>query len=92
MNWFGAERRKLEEKLRKASSYTRSLIEASLDPLVTISPEGKITNINEATVKVTGVGREQLIGTDFSNHFTEPRKASEGYQQVFQKGPLPIIP
>jgi PAS domain S-box-containing protein len=32
------------------------------------------------------VSREQLIGTDFSNYFTEPAKAREGYQQVFAKG------
>ncbi len=70
----------------KHPTYTRSLIEASLDPLVTISPEGKITDVNEATVKVTGVGRDQLIGTDFSNYFTEPEKAREGYRQVFEKG------
>lgn len=71
---------------RQASQYARSLIEASLDPLVTISPEGKITDVNEATIKVTAVSREKLIGTDFSNYFTEPQKAREGYQQVFSKG------
>jgi PAS domain S-box-containing protein len=71
---------------RQASQYARSLIEASLDPLVTISPEGKITDVNEATIKVTGMPRAQLIGTDFSNYFTEPHKAREGYQQVFEKG------
>ena len=49
------EKKQAEEKLRYASQYARSLIEASLDPLVTISPEGKITDVNEATVKVTGV-------------------------------------
>ena len=42
---------------KQASQYARSLIEASLDPLVTISAEGKITDVNEATMKVTGVGR-----------------------------------
>ena len=71
---------------KQASQYARSLIESSLDPLVTISADGKITDVNEATVKVTGVSREQLIGTDFSNYFTEPEKAREGYQQVFAKG------
>jgi PAS domain S-box-containing protein len=76
----------LEEELRKASSYARSLLEASLDPLVTISPEGKITDVNKAAVKVTGVSREHLIGTDFSSCFTEPEKASEGYRQVFKEG------
>jgi len=71
---------------KQVSQYARSLIEASLDPLVTISPEGKITDVNEATAKVTGVARERLNGTDFSNYFTEPEKAREGYQQAFAKG------
>ncbi len=69
-----------------AALYARSLIEASLDPLVTISPEGKITDVNEATIKVTGVSRESLIGTDFSDYFTEPENARSGYEQVFSKG------
>ncbi|MBI3934603.1 MAG: PAS domain S-box protein, partial [Acidobacteria bacterium] len=70
----------------RLTQYARSLIEASVDPLVTISPDGKITDVNEATVKVTGVQRGDLIGTDFSNYFTEPEKAREGYRQVFAKG------
>ncbi len=81
---FAAARDVTEQK--KASQYARSLIEASLDPLVTISPEGKITDVNEGSIKVTGVPREQLIGTDFSDYFTEPEKAREGYQQVFAEG------
>ena len=71
---------------KQASQYARSLIEASLDPLVTISPEGKITDVNEATIKITGVNRETLIGTDFANYFTEPEKAQEGYMQVLERG------
>ncbi|HLY61480.1 MAG TPA: PAS domain S-box protein [Terriglobia bacterium] len=77
---------------RQASQYARSLIEASVDPLVTISVDGKITDVNEATIKVTGLPREQLIGTDFSNYFTEPEKAREGYQQVFAKGSVTDYP
>jgi len=86
------ERRMAEEQLRAASLYARSLIEASLDPLVTISPEGKITDVNEATVKITGVPRKELIGTDFSTYFTEPEKAREGYQQVFSQGSVTDYP
>ncbi len=69
-----------------ASQYSLSLIEASRDPLFTISPQGKITDMNQATVKVTGLSREQLIGTDFFNYFTKPDKAREGYQLVFING------
>jgi len=71
---------------KQASQYARSLIEASLDPLVTISLDGKITDVNEATVNATGVAREELINSDFSNYFTEPDKAREGYQRVFANG------
>ena len=75
-----------EETIKQASHYARSLLEASVDPLVTISAEGKITDVNEASVKVTGIAREALLGTDFAQYFTDPKKASEGYQQVFAKG------
>ncbi len=68
------------------SQYARSLIEASLDPLVTISTEGKITDMNEALTNITGKSRENLTGTDFKDYFTDPQKAHEVYQEVFEKG------
>ena len=71
---------------KQAGQYARSLIEASLDPLVTISADGKITDVNQATIEVTGVSRELLIGTDFANYFTEPDKAREGYKEVLARG------
>ncbi len=79
------ERKQAEEQLRRASLYARSLIEASLDPLVTISSEGKITDVNRATELVTGITRARLIGSDFCDYFTEPDKAREGYRKVFEE-------
>ena len=76
----------------KSSQYARSLLEASLDPLVTISAEGKITDVNTATEQVTGIGRESLIGSDFADYFTDPQQAREGYQQVFLKGSVTDYP
>ena len=81
-----SEKELTEEKLRSTAMYSRSLIEASLDPLVTISPEGKITDVNEAAIRVTGVERAQLVGTDFSDYFTEPDRARQGYREVFAQG------
>jgi PAS domain S-box-containing protein len=80
------EQKKAEEAIRRANAYNRSLIEASLDPLVTIDPDGKISDVNAATVRVTGFLREELIGTDFSKYFTEPEKARAGYEKVFRDG------
>src|SRR5680860_4193 len=73
-------------KEKEAFDAARSMIESSLDSLVAISPEGMITDANEATVKVTGIPREQLIGTAFSECFTEPAKANAIYQLVFEQG------
>jgi PAS domain S-box-containing protein len=82
--------------LKLASQYSLSLIEASRDPLFTISLEGKITDTNQASVRVTDVSKEDLIGSDFINYFTEPELAKKGYEEVFTKGfvvdyPLVII-
>jgi len=73
-------------EVRAGSLYARNLIETSLDPLVTISKDGKITDVNHATELATGVPRERLIGSNFSDYFTEPDKANAGYQKVIAEG------
>lgn len=70
----------------KENQYARSLIEASRDPLFTISLDGKIMDTNQASVRVTDVSKEDLIGSDFINYFTEPKLAKKGYEEVFSKG------
>lgn len=80
------EKHRADEQMRDAAHYTRSLIEASLDPLITISTDGRITDVNHATELITGQIRERLIGSDFALYFTEPDKARAGYQRVFTKG------
>ena len=85
-------RKQMEEKLRLANAYNRSLIEASLDPLVTIDADGRITDVNAATESVTGCSRSELIGTDFSDYFTVPGDARTGYRQVFREGMVKDYP
>ena len=75
-----------DKNMNKDSHYARSLIEASLDPLITISIEGKITDMNQAKINITGVEREKLIGTNFFDYFTEPQKARDVYLEVFEQG------
>mgnify|MGYP000544738312 CR=1 FL=1 len=68
------------------SDYSRNLIEASLDPLITISTDGKITDMNVAMIEVTGKTRTRLVGSKFENYFTDPQEACKVYQEVFEKG------
>jgi phosphoserine phosphatase RsbU/P len=75
-----------ERSKRLAAAYSRNLIEAGLDPLAAIGPDGRITDANAAMEHVTGYSRASLIGSDFSSYFTDPDQARIGYQQVFREG------
>lgn len=75
-----------DTKEKLLNEYARGLIEAIPDPMFTISPIGKITDLNEASSKITGISREKLKGTNFINYFTEPEKALKGYKQIFEHG------
>ncbi len=86
------DRKRASDALKDASNYTRSLIEANLDPLVTISPDGKIMDVNHSTELATGLMRSELIGSDFSAYFTDPDKARAGYRQVLEKGEVVDYP
>ena len=85
-------RKKLEKEMYSSSLYARNLIEASLDPLVTISAEGKITDVNKATENITGIARKKLIGSDFADYFENRGKAKTGYKTVFSKGKVKDFP
>jgi PAS domain S-box-containing protein len=79
-------------ELKHAVRYARSLIEAAVDPLVTISPEGKITDVNEATIKVTGcpprrAHRDRLLAVLY-----RPRQGSRGLQTRVRAGVAPRLP
>jgi len=79
------DRKQREDEIRAAAAYNRSLVEASLDPLVTIGPDGAISDVNAAAERATGYGRAELIGTEFSDYFTEPDLARACYEQVFRE-------
>jgi len=98
------EKREIESKeleassnsVKLASQYARSLIEATLDPLVTFGVDGIIMDVNDAMVRATDKQRENLIGTNIVVYFIEADKAYDVLKEVFAKGyvlnvPLTII-
>lgn len=86
------ERKRVEAEIRHAMAYNRSLIEASLDPIVTIGPDGRITDVNRATETITGLSRDQLVGADFADSFTEPARARAGFEQAYREGKVNDYP
>jgi PAS domain S-box-containing protein len=80
------EQKKLEQQLRDQQAYNRGLIESSVDGLITVDPAGTISDVNEQMCRMTGYGREELIGSPFAGYFTEPERATAGVKQTFETG------
>ena len=78
--------KKMIRRLEEAHNYARGLIESSPDLMVTINSNGIITDVNEAAVNMTGVMRNLLVGSRFSEYFTDMEKAEEGVKQAFALG------
>ena len=80
------DRVRLEEQLREQQTYLRGLIESSIDGLVTVDPDGFITDVNEELCRLTGFPREELVGTLFKDYFTDPDRADRGVKLTFAEG------
>src|SRR6185436_2409089 len=80
------DQKRLEDELRQAQNYNRGLIESSVDAMLTVCRDVTITDVNEQMVKLTGYSREQLIGSAFSDYFTEPERATAGVEQTLSDG------
>ena len=81
-----SERQRQEDELREAARYARSLIEASIDPMVMISSHGLVTDVNAAAERITGLSRSELIGSEAATKFTDPERLYQGFQQVMLEG------
>ena len=77
-----AAQERLDQRLRDQQFYTRSLIESIVDALLITDPAGIISDVNDQTEALTGRTRDELIGTPFQDHFTEPLRAQECIARV----------
>ena len=80
------EQKKLEEQLREQQNYLRGLIESGVDGLVTVDPEGLISDLNEQMCRLSGYAREDLLGTAFATYFVDPERATAGVKETFDQG------
>ncbi|WP_262965867.1 PAS domain S-box protein [Methylobacter psychrophilus] len=83
-----AEQKRLDQRLRDQQFYTRSLIEANIDAIMTTDLSGIITDVNKQMEVLTDCTRDELIGAPFKNHFTEPERAETAIRLVLSKKKL----
>lgn len=82
------ERAKLDQRLRDQQYYTRSLIEANIDAIMTTDLQGIITDVNRQMEALTGCTRDELIGAPFKGFFTDPERAEESIKLVLAEGKI----
>ena len=79
------DRKKLDQRLRDQQFYTRSLIEANIDALITTDPAGIITDVNKQMELLTSCTRDELIGAPFKKFFTDPEHAEAAIDLVLNE-------
>jgi PAS domain S-box-containing protein len=82
----------VNQELEAARNYQRCLFESTLTSLVTVSLDGKITDLNTAAQKTTGRPREELLGTDLSDYFSAPDLVRAGHEQALREGQIADYP
>jgi PAS domain S-box-containing protein len=85
-----AEQMLLDQRLRDQQFYTRSLIESSIDALMTTDLRGIITDVNQQMEALTGCTRDELIGAPFKNYFTDPERAEAGIKRVLRESKVQL--
>lgn len=69
------ERKRIEAEFRSIVGYARNLIESSLDPMLVIDMQGRISDVNQAVEEITGKPCSVLAGSDCVGCFSQSEQA-----------------
>ncbi len=81
-----AQRIQAEKDVQAALDYTRSVIEANPDLMVILDVEGKILDTNTAGESLTGMPKDQLIGTPYFRYLEDDGTLYTAFSQHLETG------
>ena len=70
-------KRRLERELRRSLDFSQSLIQSSMDGIISVDPEGQVMTFNEGAGKIIGYTPEEVIGRIHVTELYPPGKAHE---------------
>jgi two-component system sensor histidine kinase/response regulator len=78
--------KQIEAELREAHEYTRGLIESSVDAMVIVDPDMRISDGNEQLARLTELPKKALFGSRFDHHFSDPALARAAVEKALAQG------
>jgi PAS domain S-box-containing protein len=86
-----SQRVRAEENVQEALRYTRSVIEANPDLMVVLDIQGIVLDVNAAAEKLTGIPRDQLIGTQYFRYLLNDGMNASGLPALPEQGRIEKI-
>lgn len=79
-------RHKMERKLKESEERYRTLFEDSRDALYITTREGKLVNINQSMLDLSGYTREEMLGMDIHKKYVNHADRTDFQEQIEKKG------
>jgi diguanylate cyclase (GGDEF)-like protein/PAS domain S-box-containing protein len=70
-------KRNLERELRRSLDFEQSLIQSSMDGIISVDPQGRVMTFNEGAGKILGYAPAEVIGRIHVTRLYPPGKAQE---------------
>jgi len=81
-----AEKQRAQAALNAAAQYARSIIDSSLDMIITTDKERRIVEFNRAAQETFGYTRDEMLGQHISILYAAPEEGHILHQTVFDHG------
>ncbi|MFC1567268.1 PAS domain S-box protein [Thermodesulfobacteriota bacterium] len=80
------ERKRAEKEIKMAREYTQSLIDSSLDMIISVDNERRIVEFNPAAEKTFVYSKEEVLGEKVDILYADPKEGERAYKTVRKTG------
>ena len=78
-------RKETEQALHRSEQYAHSIVDSSLDMIVTVDNQRKIVEFNHAAQEAFGYARDQVLGKHVSLLYADPTEGLEVHRTTFER-------
>lgn len=80
------ERKRAEEELRASREYSRSLVDSSLDMIISVDQDRRIVEFNRAAEETFGYSKTEVLGRRVSILYADPAEGRRVHETVLRTG------